>query len=99
MDKGCTILGSFAALPQVEIGRLSVDGNAVIMAFTDGLTDLRDPSGQFLDEAMLHHFARANYLLPPMEFNRLLLEQIERFKGNQSYPDDFTLLTCRVFGG
>ncbi|MBP8239316.1 MAG: PP2C family protein-serine/threonine phosphatase [Saprospiraceae bacterium] len=99
LDKGCTILGSFAALPQVEIGRLHVDGNAVIMAFTDGLTDLRDPAGQFLDEAMLHHFARANYLLPPMEFNRLLLEQIERFKGNQSYPDDFTLLTCRVFGG
>ncbi len=99
LDKGCTILGSFTALPKVEIGRLTVEGNAVIMAFTDGLTDLRDPSGQFLDEAMLHHFARANYLLPPMEFNRLLLEQIERFKGNQSYPDDFTLLTCRVFGG
>ncbi len=97
LDKGCTILGSFKKLPEVEIGRGTIDGNAVIFAYTDGLTDLRDPSGNFLDERLLHSFVRSNYLLPPMDFNRQLLEQIERFKGNQSYPDDFTMLTCRVF--
>ncbi len=97
LNKGCTILGSFKKLPEVEIGRLAVEGNAVIFAYTDGITDLKDPSGEFLDEKVLHLYVRNNYLLPPMDFNRRLMEQIERFKGNQTYPDDFTMLTCRIF--
>lgn len=97
LNKGCTILGSFKALPEVEIGAVTIEGDAVIFAYTDGLTDLRDASGEFLNEELLHHFVRNNYLMPPMDFNRLLMEKIERFKGDQHYPDDFTILTCRVF--
>lgn len=98
LNKGCTILGSFKTLPQVEIGHVRIDGHASIFAYTDGLTDIKDPSGRFLDEQMLHLYVRENYLKLPMEFNLGLMEQIERFKGNQTYPDDFTMLTCRIFG-
>lgn len=97
LTDGCTILGNFKKLPNVEIGRVKIEGNAVIFAYTDGLTDLRDSAGNFLDEKLLHNYVRNNYLMPPVDFNRQLLDQIEKFKGTQSYPDDFTMLTCRVF--
>jgi len=97
LDRGCTILGSFKQLPSVEIGSLRVDGEAMIFTYTDGLTDLKNAEGQFLDEKILHQFVRQYYQLPPVEFNRRLMEQIEQFKGKQAWPDDFTMLTCRIF--
>ncbi len=97
LDRGCTILGSFKQLPSVEIGSLRVDGEAMIFTYTDGLTDLKNAEGLFLDEKILHQFVRQYYQLPPVEFNRRLMEQIEQFKGMQAWPDDFTMLTCRIF--
>lgn len=97
LSKGCTILGSFKQLPKVEIGHTKVDGDASIFTYTDGLTDLRNADGKFLDEKFLHQYVRQYYRLPPVEFNRGLMEQIELFKGDQAWPDDFTMLTCRIF--
>lgn len=96
LNKGCTILGSFKELPEVEIGQIAIDGEAIIFSFTDGLTDLKNSQGEYLNESMLYEFVRENYLLSASAFNQKLMEQIEAFKGNQSYPDDFTVLTCKV---
>jgi phosphoserine phosphatase RsbU/P len=97
LNKGCTILGSFKELPKVETGRMQIDGDAIIFLYTDGLTDLRAADGAFLDEHVLHRFVRTHYMLPPKDFNASLMEQIELFRGDQVFPDDFTLLTCRIF--
>ncbi len=96
LDKGCTILGSFKELPEVEIGETVIEGESIIFSFTDGLTDLKNPEGAYLNETMLYQFVRDNYLLTANAFNQKLMEEIETFKGNQSYPDDFTVLTCKV---
>ncbi|GJM31622.1 MAG: hypothetical protein DHS20C18_06230 [Saprospiraceae bacterium] len=97
LNQGCTILGSFESLPEVEVGAVEVSEEAIILAFTDGLTDIRNADGDFLNEEMLHDFVSENYLMPAQAFNQKLLEHIEQFKGNQAYPDDFTVLTCRIF--
>ena len=96
LNKGCTILGSFQELPEVEIGELNIKGEAIILSFTDGLTDLKNPEGEYLNEEIIYDFAAQNYFLPATEFNRLLMELLEAFKGAQNYPDDFTVLTCKI---
>jgi sigma-B regulation protein RsbU (phosphoserine phosphatase) len=98
LDKGCTILGSFEELPEVETGKIQIDGQAMIFSFTDGLTDLKNQEGAFLSERMLFDLVLANYELPACEFNEKLMECIEAFKGDERYPDDFTVLTCRISG-
>lgn len=98
LETGCTMLGSFAKLPKVEIGKLQLDGDSMILCFTDGLTDLRNEAGEFLNEEMLHRFTSKNAHMSAKAFNDLLMERIERFKGQQIFPDDFTILTCRIFG-
>jgi phosphoserine phosphatase RsbU/P len=97
LDKGCTILGSFTDLPEVEVGQVSIDGEAIILAFTDGVTDLKDDQGEFLNEELLYNFVRNNYKLSAVEFNRRLMSKLEVFNGDKNYPDDFTVLTCKVF--
>ncbi|MBK7873006.1 MAG: PP2C family protein-serine/threonine phosphatase [Saprospiraceae bacterium] len=97
LDRGCTMLGSFKELPEVEVGECFFQEDALIFAFTDGLTDLRNKNGDFLNEKMLFNFVKDNYDLSATQFNKLLMERIEAFKGDQTYPDDFTILTCKIF--
>jgi sigma-B regulation protein RsbU (phosphoserine phosphatase) len=97
LDKGCTILGAFQELPRLEVGELYVDNEALILAYTDGLTDIRNEEGEFMDEAYGYDFLLRNHTLSAGVFNEKLLEEIEHFKGAESYPDDFTVLTCKIY--
>ncbi len=97
LDKGCTILGSFTELPQVEEGLEKIDGETLILAYTDGLTDIRNESGAFFDEKFVEEFAVKNEKLNVQRFNEALLKRIDAFKGEAEYPDDFTVLTCKIF--
>lgn len=99
LDKGCTMLGSFTELPEVEVGECEIREDAMILAYTDGITDLRNKNDEFFSEKMLYNFVKANYDLSATEFNQRLMERIEAFKGDKTYPDDFTILTCKVFTG
>ncbi|HMQ48645.1 MAG TPA: PP2C family protein-serine/threonine phosphatase [Saprospiraceae bacterium] len=99
LNKGCTILGSFTHLPKLEVAQLQIDADAIVLAFTDGLTDLQNERGDFLNEEMLYEFVETNHQLSACQFNSLLMERLEIFKGQQNYPDDFTVLTCKLFNG
>jgi sigma-B regulation protein RsbU (phosphoserine phosphatase) len=96
LRKGCTILGSFPELPHIEIGEGIIKGPATILAYTDGLTDLRNNDGDFLDADMINEFTFQNNLLSAEEFNKCLMKEIKQFKGHQDFPDDFTILTCKI---
>jgi sigma-B regulation protein RsbU (phosphoserine phosphatase) len=97
LDKGCTILGAFQELPRLEVGELYIDNEALILTYTDGLTDIRNEEGEFMDEAYGYDFLLRNHMLSAAMFNEKLLEEIELFKGAESYPDDFTVLTCKIY--
>lgn len=97
LRKGCTILGSFEELPQIEIGQGIIEGHATILAYTDGLTDLRNNEGNFLDADMINEFTFQNNHLSAEAFNDKLMTEIKLFKGRQDFPDDFTILTCKIF--
>ncbi len=96
LRKGCTILGSFEELPHIEIGQGTIEGHATILAYTDGLTDLRNNDGDFLDADMINEFTFQNNHLSAKEFNDKLMAEIKQFKGTQDFPDDFTILTCKI---
>ncbi len=97
LDKGCTILGSFTDLPEIEVGELQVEDDAVILTFTDGLTDVTNSAGAFFDENHLRQFAIDHQHLFAEAFNAQLIRQLDQFKGTEGLPDDVTVLTCRIF--
>lgn len=97
LDQGTTILGAFPELPFLKVGNVRITAEALILTFTDGLTDIQNEQGEFMDEKRGSEFVMKHHHLPVQEFNNRLVKALERFKGNRSYPDDFTILTCRIF--
>lgn len=97
LDKGCTILGAFPELNEVEIGSINIDDEALLLSYTDGLTDVRNNEGVFFDEDYLMEFAKQNEFNSASLFNEKLMTEIKRFKGDQEFPDDITVLTCKIF--
>lgn len=97
LDKGCTILGFFDELPSVEVGEVLIPDEAMVLTFTDGLTDIRNEGGDFFSEQLLQDFVKSHYKLSASEFNAKLMEFIDSFRGKQNYTDDLTVLTCKIF--
>lgn len=97
LKKGCTILGYFDELPNMEIGEISLEKDALLCVFTDGITDVRDPDGSYFNERILGEFAISNSQLSAVGFNEKLMSKIEKFKGDEEFPDDITVLTLKYF--
>jgi sigma-B regulation protein RsbU (phosphoserine phosphatase) len=97
LKEGCTILGFFNTLPSVEVGEMYIHDDATLIIFTDGITDVKSPQGNFFNEELLSEFAKKNQKLNPSDFNKKLMNRIDKFRGEEEYPDDVTVLTCRFF--
>ena len=96
LTKGCTILGSFQTLPSIEIGEIQLKEEALVLTYTDGLTDIQNEAGEYLNEEVVAAFAKEHYQLSAKTFNQKLLELSKRFMGADDYPDDFTVLSCKI---
>lgn len=96
LDKGCTIIGAFEKLPHIEEEELDLEHNSLIFSFTDGLADLKNEAGDYFEDKKIASFIVSNNNISADKFNDILLEEIDNFKGNQSYPDDIAILTCKI---
>jgi sigma-B regulation protein RsbU (phosphoserine phosphatase) len=97
LKNGCTSLGWLPELPFLEIGGLCLTEEAMIFTYTDGLTDVRNAAGEDFGEEKLMSFLLANPGLSAKEMNTRLLKHIEDYRERTPFPDDITVLTCKVF--
>jgi sigma-B regulation protein RsbU (phosphoserine phosphatase) len=96
LQNGCTVLGWLPELPFLEIGGVSLTDDALIFTYTDGLTDVVNKSGEAFGEDRLIDLVREIANQSAKELNKDLLKHIEKYRERQPYPDDITVLTCRV---
>ncbi|MEZ4981225.1 MAG: SpoIIE family protein phosphatase [Saprospiraceae bacterium] len=96
LDKGCTILGMFEKLPEVQSETITLENESMILAYTDGLTDMENENGDYLTEDLVKDFVQRHQHCSANEFNEHLLDYIDSFKGRKTYTDDFTVLTCKI---
>jgi sigma-B regulation protein RsbU (phosphoserine phosphatase) len=97
LKNGCTVLGWLPELPFLEIGGVCLTDEATIFTYTDGLTDVQNDEGEEFSEIKLVDFLRKNAHLGAKELNTQLLATVEAYREHQPFPDDITVLTCRVF--
>lgn len=98
LQEGTTVLGSFEELPILEMGTVDLPDQALLVTYTDGLTDLQSAAGESFEEEILYQFARRQHRRSAKSFNNNLLAKLEDFRQNNEFPDDLTILTCRMFG-
>jgi len=98
LKNGCTSLGWMPELPFLELGGLSLTDEALIFCYTDGLTEVRNPAGEEFGEESLVEFLHQHDTETAQDLNTKLLNHLEIFRGREPWPDDITVLTCKVFG-
>lgn len=95
LTKGGTIVGMFEDAT-FEMGERKLETGDVLVLFTDGVTDARDPEGHEFGEARLVKFVKDLRALSP---KRLLLElhrEIVSFLKERPLEDDFTLVLIKA---
>ncbi len=98
LDEGTLVLGSIDELPMLTVGKVELPPQSLILTYTDGLTDLQNPAGETFDEEILYDFCRRKHTRSAKSFNNALVAKLNDFRQNTEYPDDLTVLTCKIFG-
>lgn len=97
LDKGCTVIGAFEKLPEIEEEEIKLEGDTTILTFTDGLADLQNSNGAYFDDDKTENFVKEHAKLSVIEFNDQLLNEINNFRGEEDYSDDIAILTCKIY--
>lgn len=97
LDKGCTLLGVFDTLQTIHQPTLNLKPNSLLLAYTDGLTDLENDRNEPYNIERLISFIQTNFDLSMSDFSEELLQNLKRFKGSQPYSDDITIVNYRAF--
>lgn len=63
---------------------------------TDGVMEARSPSGEMYGRQRLQEVLRRSHRLPPGETAQALLEDLQAFRGQDSFDDDVTLLLLKA---
>lgn len=95
LKDGCILLGPFPEIPHIDTGFVELDKDvpSMILTYTDGITDIMNEAGEYFNETYLKEFLLKNKNMDVSNFNEQLNIFIDTFKGTESYPDDFTVLT------
>ncbi len=96
LTEGCTILGMFDELPSVKVGNVHIPPNAVILNYTDGVTDVQNAKGLSYSTDHMTHFLQRQ---PDTDMDGLvrgIMNEIYRFKGEMEYVDDISILAMRM---
>ncbi len=96
LDKGCTVIGAFEKMPNIEEEIIKLDNDTLILTFTDGLTELKNIKGDFLEDLQIEKFVCENKELQIEEFNNKLLREIDLFNASDNYNDDIAILSCKI---
>lgn len=97
LKEGCTVIGIFDELPEINEEKIKLTDDAMIMSFTDGLADLQNEKGDYFEDAHIERFVITHGDKDVETFNNELRTEIDRFRGSNEYPDDIAVLTCKVY--
>jgi len=99
LNDGTTGLGMFEELPFMNTGKLYIPDNALLLCYTDGVTDAENEEGNEFGVERLREFLTANNHSGKMEsLHSKLINKLVSFKGSKNFTDDVTLLSCRFKG-
>ncbi len=97
LTEGCTVIGIFDKLPEIKEEIIPLEGECLIMSFTDGLADLKNERDEYFEDKGIEGFVSKFGHLDAQTFNDELMKEIEEYKGSEDFTDDIAVLTCKVF--
>lgn len=95
LDKGCTLLGISNPLNFIEKESVLLSKNAVLFAYTDGLTDILNSNDENVSVDELINILVNNKKASCDMINKAMMYYADEFKGEMPFVDDIALMTCK----
>ena len=93
---GSTILGIFPKLPHLTIGKVSIEEEVLLVAYTDGLTEVEDKMDSEFGVEKLEQYFVENRNEKLAVLHQRFLNRLSEFSGEKGFNDDITLLTAKI---
>ncbi len=90
-----TIIGHFEQLPQIKEGIINLNHGTFLVAYTDGLTDLKNKLGVNFSPEMLKDYILEHQELEAKDMCDSIMNNIMEFKGNEEIPDDIAIMSFK----
>ncbi len=97
LEKGCTILGMFDKLPAIEFGEIDTGRRFMLFAYTDGLSELRNPAGDEMGHEPLVKILAQLFEVQEKSIQPHIVQLIESHRDNHPYHDDITFISFKAF--
>lgn len=89
-------LGMFEEFPTLNIGSVTLKGDAIMIAYTDGLTELENEAGGVpFDEAALDRLFQDQSVYTISGLNVRIFEALDKHRGSMEFHDDVASVSCR----
>lgn len=95
LEEGCTMLGILENLPFLSVSTLQVPPRSMLLAYTDGLTEVFDQEETEYGLENTIKFLQQNRFVCSARLHVQLLHELNLFNSHKSFSDDITLLSCR----
>jgi predicted ester cyclase len=97
LECGGTVVGAFERAIFDEDTQQLESGD-VVVAYSDGLTEARDPRGEEFGEDRVLACVEANFAVSPTDLIECLLSEVHEFSAGAAQSDDLTMLVLRYTG-
>ena len=95
LHEGCTMLGIFETLPFMSVTTVAVPPKSMVLAYTDGLTEVFDQEDMEYGLENTIRFLQQNRYVNSSRLHLQLLHELNLFNNSSTFSDDVTLLSCR----
>jgi sigma-B regulation protein RsbU (phosphoserine phosphatase) len=95
LNKGCIGLGMLEEIPKIEISKIQLKEDAILVCYTDGLVELENSNGVAFETDNLIKVVERNFEKTMNELDQKIFARLEEFKGSQDLKDDTAVLSCK----
>lgn len=98
LEEGCTVLGAMHPLPFLNEGFITGLDEFLLFCYTDGVTEtINEKNEEFGVDTLINYFKEEQTYTKDLKvIHQDIIVALDKFKGNNGYHDDITILSCRV---
>jgi sigma-B regulation protein RsbU (phosphoserine phosphatase) len=82
-------------IPKIEISKIQLKEDAILVCYTDGLVELENSNGVAFETDNLIKVVERNFEKTMNELDQKIFARLEEFKGSQDLMDDTAVLSCK----
>ena len=97
LNKGCIGLGMLDEIPKIEIEKITIEANSILVCYTDGIVELENNNGIPFETDNLAKTIQSNFNLTMNELDHQIFIKLDDFRGEKEFLDDTAVMSCKFF--